>query len=650
MAYVQEIVAFHLGMHNGKSPRHLGEGEIAEAVNASIRDLEWCARPPAIQCKLDFQAWPKDGQVMREGRWQGMGVYRYGGREELHWQVDGNNFAIDLKTMRVVKKNGETGPANPNVPRVNYQAHDRYLIRQDGQSKALIIDGDIARHPVGSEVPIGFHMASSNGFLAISSQDGTGVNISDYYNPENEKYKPTFLKNAQAPLGDPALTFEDQRTYYLGDTLLVPSNAAELGCVTGLRNIVIGNSLFPRLMVLYENGAWIYDLSIPRHEWVEKAIGQPLPGFPGHTGGQNATVINRGGDLMFRYNGQIMALSDVAGDGTKYENNIMSTPLRGWTDFTATGLEFAGWQTTFDHQLFATAQPRYQSVENSRGRYRQISHRGLYVGDYEHHTDEQMSRGFPRLVWSGLWEYEDRDVLGMVRVNQRGAEHLYIAMLNRKTGENELWKQTPQKFGRMHDGHDRPLDGGPMPIKSTLTMPVHGMQHSTREGSARGELKMVKRFHHWIKFFGECSVTTSYRWDERPAWQEWGKHAYCTTASYCKVALKEICEAAKTKRFRLLGRYLPHLSNLRKKLDKRYGQDAPDCGENKDAATEKPNTIGREIQVKLKLTGSWCWRGSLFEAEKCGDEEDVEKYEEKADMSCKDDPEEEVPCETILGE
>jgi hypothetical protein len=511
---------FNLGMHGGRDPRLIREDQVSKAINMSIKGGSWKTRPGANHLELDFGSRTNDAKIFKTGKFQGMSLYSQSGFSELHLCIEGNYFRISLDNMRTRIRNPASGAGSSTVDRVIFQQHGRYMLKQDGVTAPVIVDSGVVRNPVDQELPLGYFMASGNGYLVVSSADRSKFWVSDHYGGTTA----TIYEGSGNPItGEDygPLTFNDATAYYFFKGAFEATNQS-VGPITSMHfmsELDRAEGHGP-LIVGHQSGLFAYDLGIPRQDWVVKAIGKQILQNIGSTA--HDQVVHLNGDLGFKSVDGLRTLHySRSTHSERLSQRSMSHELDCWLDHEIDWLLYAGSGCVFDKQWFSTGMPEQfvTSVEDEARA--DIVHRGLFVHEFDvlsGTTEESPS------VYSGLWTYPNRKVLFVTSGIVDGAERMFVMTMN-SDGENELWEQTSQATH----------DDGNIRIRSRLDLGVRFFD----------DIGQAKAIEAGYVYFGDVQQSLElemrYSFDSDPEWQDWARIAKRVPIDVCEDLLSENC-------------------------------------------------------------------------------------------------------------
>lgn len=152
---------FALGLNSGIAPQSLPKNQAAFAFNATFRGDFITDRPPYRKVQLDATASPLLQSAIGQGVYQGATNYlALDGSESIICSIAGRLFKITPSTSPTGTALVEeiTIPGDPNPPAVSQAflwQSERWLILEDGISKALFYDGVSSRRSVPAATLVG---------------------------------------------------------------------------------------------------------------------------------------------------------------------------------------------------------------------------------------------------------------------------------------------------------------------------------------------------------------------------------------------------------------------------------------------------------------------------------------------------------------
>lgn len=428
------------------------------------------------------------------------------------------------------------------------QQADRFLIVQDGLSRAIVFDGgNVWRaDPSRLGIPTGTVMAYGLGRLWVAINEREFVAGDIIYGPTG-----TALYN----YADSILKFTENTFLAEGGAFSLPFEA---GKITAMDFMPIWDTSTGQgpLMIFTDTSATSVNASPDRDTW--KNIQSPIQAVsmrgPGPKGSWSTVPIVNG-DIFFR-----------SPDGIR----SLALAIRGWGDWGSTPMStemdnvlvddderWLFWTSAivFDNRLLMTSGNRPGGL---RPKFN-----GIVALDF--HILSAMAGKLPP-VYDGTWT--GLSVWQLFKGNYDGLERAFAAVQNAE-GLNELWEIS--KASR--------FDGEEGRIVSTLI----SRNLFNRAAVNFGRLENCELWFDDV--VGTVDVTVSYRPDQYPCFLPWGTDQICTEFKSC-VALTNCAELAPIFR-----------PGYRTRIG--FGQP-PDGDEPNDA---KPQRIGYEFQVMVQWEG-----------------------------------------------
>jgi hypothetical protein len=342
-----------------------------------------------------------DGQqaitAYKQGIFQCVHGYSPHGKEDcLMALIGGRLFKIIPRVNEAIVTEIVLKKRNRNDLPIAYMVQaDKWLMAQDGNSKAIIYDGNTARRsntevfdPAKSEIPVGTIMAYGMGRIVVVVQD-RDVAFGDLYGshdlPDPADSLPLFTeRNFIAEGFDAAIPFQQ-------------------GVATGMvffpqLDTSTGNG---QLLVFAERGAAAFILTLPREQWKTsqfQILALLTTGLRGH---RAIGVVNE--DLWFRGDDGMRTFRQARSESTGWAHIPVSTNVKQFLDVdTGRLLKFAS-AIYFDNRIICTASPYW-----NQGR---PYHTGMVVADFE--VLSSFGTKF-RPSWDGHWQKYNTNM----RINQ----------------------------------------------------------------------------------------------------------------------------------------------------------------------------------------------------------------------------------------
>jgi hypothetical protein len=317
--------------------------------------------------------------------------------------------ATGAKAAPFTLKWNAVGPVPPETPvRVAYRNNqyspiaymvqaDKYLIAQDGISKAIIYDGKMARRSnlegdrEQTEIPTGTMMAYGMGRLCVIVNE-RDVAFGDLYGSHLDK---------QTDPSDSIVLFTERNFLSGGFDAAIPF---QMGVATGIEffpqlDTSTGNG---QLLVFAERGASSFNMAIDRSLWqtsLFQILALRTTGMRGH---RSVAVVNE--DLWFRSDDGFRNYRQARSEASGYAHIPVSTNVGQFLD--ADDGELLRFASTiyFDNRVIATCSPvpctRQEFFERPAPRGR-IYHQGLAVADFD--ILSSFGTQVVKPAWDGHW-------------------------------------------------------------------------------------------------------------------------------------------------------------------------------------------------------------------------------------------------------
>lgn len=373
------------------------------------------------------------------------------------------------------------------------QAED-FMVIQDGQGKAIIYNGSVARRAEADEVPTGTAMGYGLGRLWVAR--GREFVAGDIAGGPSG----TALYNKR----DAVLKFTENDYLNEGGAWLAPGDVTEIAFPTTL-----DTSVGQRDMILFhKGGAVAVTLPTDRDTW--KNLKEPAQRVVLEPFGAMGRSVKVNNDLWFRARDGIRSYIVAQRQFGEVGNVPMSREMSAVLNSDDESLLGNATGVLFDNRLLI---PCVGQRDFDRGYY----YLGLVVLDFD--LVSSMSDRLPPAydgVWTGL------KFLQVVQGEFNGVMRCFAFVLN-SDREIEVWELTKS------DICDRPSAGTESPIEWKVTLRRLGF-----EDNGDG-LKRLAAARFWTdQMRGDIRITTEYRPDQYPIWQSWGP-------SWTKQAKKQWC-------------------------------------------------------------------------------------------------------------
>jgi hypothetical protein len=287
---------------------------------------------------------------------------------------------------------------------------DKFLIAQDGISKAIIYDAKVARRANlegaqdTTEVPTGTMMAYGMGRLCVvvSERD---VAFGDLYGSHLDK---------QTDPSDSIILFTERNFLAGGFDAAVPF---QQGLITGIEffpqlDTSTGNG---QLLAFAERGASSFNMAIDRSLWqtsLFQVLALRTTGLRGH---RSVAVVNE--DLWFRSDDGYRNYRQARSEASGYAHIPVSTNVGQFLDFDDGELLKFSSSIYFDNRVIGTTSPvwNYQAQDTLQPALRgRIYHQGMVVVDFDILSSFGTLNAKPS--WDGHWTIGTQFVSGLPRI------------------------------------------------------------------------------------------------------------------------------------------------------------------------------------------------------------------------------------------
>jgi len=550
------------GQDAGRSPDLIGENQCAGAENVIFRGGKPRTRPGFRDLKhkhlsslryspsgarttVANASNPTSKTAFETGVFQSVHYYSAQGQPEcLVAMIGGRMFRIDPKPqgqmditeVALPKRNAKDKPIAYMV-----QA-DRFLIAQDGESRAIIYDGVTARRSGVNEVITGTIMAYGMGRLVVVR--GQDIYFGDLYGSHEGKPGDAVLKFTET-------TFLNEG----GPAAITPS----MGAIKGLtfapqQDSSTGDG---ELLAFAERGVTSFFLSTPREQWKESAFQRVTLINVGARGHRAMVSIN--GDVWFRANDGVRSYRQARAEMQGWAHLPMSTEVRPYLDAdTPAFLDYAS-AIRFDNRLHMTCTPR---PNNGR-----VYNNGSVALDF----DVLSSFGnAAKPAWDGHWT---KLKLTQLVEGMFHGEHRAFAFAIDKNGKNHIYELTKRQRRDFDAGIECELVGRSMTFMNERGTPMPFNEKELYGGDV------------WIDdVTDKVSMTLDYRPDQHPEWTEWATLPQIAPVGFCQ---RITCGGVPTVRKNFSPR-------------KRIKKPSDECDTH---FTKRNKRRGFEFQVRLKWTG-----------------------------------------------
>lgn len=478
------------GIDSGRSPNLIQQNQAAFAVNTTFRGGFPTCRPGYSKIEFTFS----DGtDSFVDGKFQGAGIYTpTTGTPYFIAQIDGRQYKILISGLsQDITIPGDTNPINR--PQIWSVQAENYFIIQDGQSKAWIYNGAVARRSGLHEVPVGTRMAYGLGRLWVAKgREYVGGDI------------------AGGPTGVLAFT---ENTYLAGGgAFIVPLQSGDITGMTFTANINTATGQGD-LVIATENAVFTTVIPPDRTSWQNLTYPiQRIAQIDDGVSGQDAMCLVNG-DLWYRsLSGYRSLILGVRNFSQGWGNTPMSTEVtRAIAQDDSNLLKF-GSMVNFDNRLLATCSP----ATSDNG----VFHRGLAVLDFDL-ISSMSNRGQP--AWEGIWT--GINILKILSGKFNGVSRCFAFVVN-CANQIELWEITK----------DALFD---FPTVEPKRIQWFFESRSMEFNDPFGLKKLTSGEVTFDKITGEVDFNIKFRPDEHPFWVNWHNWSMCADYRNCDL---DLCE------------------------------------------------------------------------------------------------------------
>jgi len=493
------FITLERGVDAGKSPSMLPRNQCSFAVNASMRGGYAKTRPEFTNIPLVFTAQLESEadsieEIWRTGKFQGAYNYSHGSQSYIICAIGGYIFRIDVPTGEVndiTPRDAASSPdiSSPVIPVFYFQQAEKYLIIQDGQSRAIIYDGakcrrsDLTTH----EVPTGTAMAYGNGRLWVAR--GREFVAGDIVGGPTDVIK--FTEN----------------TYIAeGGAFAVP---LDTGDITAMRFMNQPDSSLGQGELLVHTAQAVFAVNVPtsRDDW--KNVSYPTVRIVainyGAISDRSCVLIN--GDMFYRAPDGIRSYVSSRREWQEYGQIPVSREVSPILNSdTQAGIANTVSSVLFDNRMLTTVTPQ----ANDRGQY----FRGLTALDF----DLVGGTGAKApAAWEGLWT--GLNFLQIMTANV-GSESRCFAFHLDPSCPIQLWE--------IHNESYVPDKG------SNIACYVESSSYSFENPF---EMKKLEYGEMWVdQIVGDVAFDIKYKPNQYPAWVDWNTFSECAESYNCKPA------------------------------------------------------------------------------------------------------------------
>lgn len=433
-----------------------------------------------------------------------------------------------------------------NLDRIWTAQADRFLVIQDGQSRAFIFDGSSLRRATRDEVPTGTIMQYSLGRLWVASPDRRTFYGGDiiYGSSGTPAYG----------LADGVLKFTENKFINGGGEFAVPLDS---GLITGMRMVgMLDTALGGPLEVFTERSIFNVVAPTDRTEWQNTTYPIKTISMINFGAESQWSTVLVNGDIWYRSSDGFRSFQSARREFGTWANTPLSSEVDRVVAIDDSMLLWASSGVNFDNRLLMTISP-HRNFEHG------ICHRGLAVLSFD--TVSGM-REQDQPQWEGIWT--GLDILQVVTGNVNRVERCFVTSLNAEN-EIELWElSTDEKF----DSEDQP-------ISRVIEYRSFGFP------DLGWALKELKSGDVWLeRLTGQVDIVAKYRPDRYPKWQFWDSGSRCANYKFGP-GLTGVPPT-------------PKMEQYRPRVSFKFPEEVP------ETANNKPLRRGDQFQVRLEISGS----------------------------------------------
>lgn len=476
------------GVHSGRAKTLLSNSHAAFAVNTTFRGDKPTNRPGWKKINLDLSS--------VSGRFQGAAIHE-SLSDDAHLLVaaGGSLYRIEVTPFTpTVEDITLSDPNNPNIQQNWFCQVPGYTIIQDGEQRAMIYSG--AGKPRRAttnqrEVPTGTVMAYGNGRLWVALPDGRAFVASDLLYGDGSI--------------ESVLRFTENEVVFGGGAFGVPVEAGDIRAMAfvGIADTSTGQG---PLLVFTERSVFSVNSPYERSDWA--AVTSPIQTVilpnGGATGPHSVAQVN--GDLWYRDRHGIRSFKTAYRDWSNWANTVQSRAVnRVLTKDDRNLLRYCS-IVEFDNRLLCTVTPQY---DHDAGIY----HKGLVVLDFDQVSDtDSLSIQQALPVWDGVWT--GLRILQVLRGRFEGIDRCFMFAIN-DSDVLELWELT----------RDAVFDSDDNAIEWSVELPDYAFGNNMHRKELIGGKLWLRDVH------GDVTVTTQFKPDAYPIWQDWDSVELCATVN-----------------------------------------------------------------------------------------------------------------------
>lgn len=476
------------GVDGDLAPLLLAQNRLSKLVNGTVRGGNVITRPSYASVELTFEnettrarfeRFPiQGGKYYWHPTTDGLGVASIGGRI----------FTMDIRG-HVRDVTPATGPNSAQLPLAWMEQAEQYLVIQNGQDPAIILEGYTSRRAdpdktvppsatPAPEVPTGTVMGYGLNRLVVASKDRTSFKVGDLAGGSTTVLTfsgSTYLNEA------PAFGFPRQLGQIVAITFLAQADtAAGIGAC-----LIIGT-----------RGVLAMDLSQPRTDWLNIDISRVVLLEAGGVGA--SAIVQKNGDLFFRsQQGGIRSLRMARAEMSGWGKTPISREVANYLALDSPSLLKFCQMASFDNRIFCTVVPKVSDGHPN--------HQGMVVLNLDLISS---LAGKVAPCWEGVWTGLTPTVLftGIFDGEER-----FLTLCHDDDGVNRLYEIQKEQN----------LDIGTVRVPSVLQTKALSFESPyNRKELIGGDL--------WLTdIYGPTDFVVKWRPTGYPEWTEWHRFTVC---------------------------------------------------------------------------------------------------------------------------
>lgn len=389
-----------LGMNCADDSEDTASGYLYKLINGTVRDGRVKTRPPFVELSLKFEdKYTED--LFKLGRFQGCKAYE--SSRQIVCLIGGAVFLISVETYEVECLVSQLGFMSSSVDTGYFLDAGRFFIIQDGVNLPIILDYGIARrsdpfkpYPFAAdfddegnslefgEVPIGTHMATCHGRIAVAIPNSSDFVVGNIALPEYP---------------ESILFFTETNYLNGGGAFRIPPNFGNITAmgVQEAPNTAEGEG---PLIVSGSRGMSWYDITLPRERWASEDISKTITVNTGASSGSAFTNINN--DIVFYSKEQIRTIAHSVQNEASIISKPISREVECWLRHNDRSLDHLVFGVMHDNRYYCTVAPEIVCLPGESGEA-DVQFKGIVVLDFERTGGlEQTNKPAYDGLWTGL--------------------------------------------------------------------------------------------------------------------------------------------------------------------------------------------------------------------------------------------------------